>query len=276
METTTPLETPPASPPAGPLEIPEWLSGAEFAEITADESNKNILSFYKTPQDAAKTIVEKEKLLRSGFRLPKKLNDEQIKELSGHIAAINKVPENAEGYKMEIPGEIDKKFDISEKAKMSLRALAKENNFSPAAVQKGYEMIVRLNAEAAAAQTKEFNDNQVERNKETVWQMKQYWGPGEYEGRLDLIEEFAQSRAIDDQEYGDFSEELERTGMKSNALLFKILGDAAKMYSILEKDATVTAGAFTASKGNTVISEETKRAQRFPNTPRSLGGGKPD
>ena len=144
--------------------LPEWMNEPEHAELIADESNKNILSFYKEKNDLPKALVEKEKLLRSAFRLPKKLNDEQITELSGRIAEVNKVPENAEGYELVMPEEIDKSFDLSEKAKMAIRAYAKENKWSPKSLQGVYEMAVRLGSESQDTANQTFAEATKTRN----------------------------------------------------------------------------------------------------------------
>ena len=274
MAETGTVETPPAeTPPVA--ETPEWQNGEDFTELLADESNKNILSFYKTSHEGAKALVEKEKLLRSNFRLPKKLSDEQITELSGRLAEVNKVPKNAEGYTLQRPEEINESFDITEEAKMAFRAYAKERSIAPETLQGFYEKYLQLSSGAQDTKNSEFAEASKTRNTETVKQLKTYWGPVEYEARVDLIEEYAKSRSLDENEYKEFQAELESTGMKNSPILFKMMGDAAKWYSIMEKNSTISLGQFQTAKGNKTISAETKRATMYPKTPKSLGGGAP-
>ena len=266
---TPPVETPPV------VETPEWLNDPEYTELMSDEASKNVLSFYKTKGEAGKALVEKEKLLRSNFRLPKKLNDEQITELSGRMAEVNKVPENAEGYTLQRPEEIDESFDITEEAKMAFRAYAKERSVAPEVLQGFYEKYLQLSSGAQDTANAQFAETSKKRNADTVKQAKQYWGPVEYESRVDLIEEYAKSRAVDENEYKEFQAELESTGMKNSPILFKMMGDAAKWYEIMEKNSTISLGEFQTAKGNKTISAETKRATMYPKTPKSLGGGAP-
>lgn len=264
-------------------QTPEWLGGAEYQELMADEGAKNILSSYQNPQEAAKAIVEKERLLASGLRVPKTLKPEHIELLKPHIARINGVPEKPEEYEMVRPEELDESIDLSELTKMEMRSFAKEAGIGKQAFQGIYERSLHAMARDHAQVESARQETQETARKETAALMQKYWGPQEYQRlngnpetkQVGLIEQFAKSRATDAKEYDDLAAALESSGVRNNPLLFKILGDASRFYEILEGHGTMTQSEFAATAGTKRLSEESKNAQRFPNTPQSMGGGKP-
>lgn len=266
-----------------PVELPEWLQDESYSELLQDETNKHILSRYKDKDEAVKAVVEKEKMVRSGFKIPKKLSDVQIAELKTHIHRINGVPDKPEGYDMVRPEQVDEAFDFSEQTKMELRAFAKENGIGKTTMQGLYELSLRAMKRAADQAEAAAEERQENDRKTTVALMQKYFGPAEYvkiagdadAKKVGLIDQFVKSRAADQNEYDQLAEALEKTGLRNNALLFKVLGDASRFYEIMEGSGRMTAPEFSATAGNRTLSREAKLALQFPNTPRSLGGGAP-
>ena len=267
---------------AEPRAVPDWLQGAEFQELMTDEKSKNILSSYQTPDAAAKAIVEKERLLASGLRVPEKLSDEHIELLKPHIHKILGVPDKPEEYEMLRPEEIPEEIDLSESLKMKIRAFAKENGFPKGSVQGLYELALHSAKEDAATTQRAADEKFEMTRKDTVALMQKYWGPNEFQ-RLNgedgknngLIDSFVKSRAGNEREYTELIDVLGKTGLSNNPLLFKVLGDAARYYDIMEGSATMTQSEYAATAGAKTLSAEAKNAQRFPNTPASMGGGAP-
>ena len=264
-------------------QTPEWLGGAEYQELMADEGAKNILSSYQSPHEAAKAIVEKERLLASGLRVPKSLKPEHIEMLKPHIARINGVPEKPEEYEMVRPEELDESIDLSELTKMEMRAYGITAGIGKQAFQGMYERAVHAMARDHAATESARQETQETARKETAALMQRYWGPQEYQRlngnpetkQVGLIEQFAKSRATDAKEYDDLAAVLDSTGVRNNPLLFKMLGDASRFYEILEGNGTMTQSEFAATAGTKRLSQEAKNARNFPNTPQSMGGGAP-
>ena len=111
--------------------------------------------------------------------------------------------------------------------------------------------------------------------------MQKYFGPVEYlkltgdDTHEGMIDRYAKSRAIDVQEYNDLFTKLEESGIRNNPLLFKLIGDGARFFEILEGQAPGCQPEFAAAKGSHAESEDAKYARLFPNTPASHGGGAP-
>ena len=272
-ETTTGQET--------TTDIPQWLQDPKYGEILKDESARNILRQYKNETEAIKAAAEHKKMLSSGFRIPKKLSAEQTAELRTHMDRVNEVPEKPEGYDMVRPQEIPEGLDLSEQFKMEIRAYAKEQGLGKAAVQGFYEKSLQAMKRAAEnAETVKAEHHETAR-KGAVALMQNYWGPQEYmrvagdpdNKRVGLIDQYMRSRAIDQAEFDDLAGLLEETGLRNHPLLFKVVGDAARFWHILEGQASVTTGQFQQTDGNRKLSNEAKMARMFPNTPKSHGGG---
>ena len=262
-------------------DLPQWLQDPKYTEILKDESAKNIVSRYKEPHEAIKALIEKERWVRSGFKVPKKLSAEQTAELRTHMDRVNEVPEKPEGYDTVRPGEIDESLDLSEQTKMELRAVAKEGGVSKKTFQTFYETALRA-IKRASEQTEAIKLEKHETDRKTsVAVMQKYWGPQEYirvagdeDGeRVGLIDQFFQSRQMDQKEFNDLQKLLDDTGLRNHPLLFKVMGDGARFWHILEGQASVTTGQFQQNDGNRRLSNEAKMARMFPNTPKSHGGG---
>ncbi|MHC4500233.1 MAG: hypothetical protein ACYS21_14100, partial [Planctomycetota bacterium] len=56
-------------------------------------------------------------------------------------------------------------------------------------------------------------------------------------------------------------------------LMWRLLGDAARRWEILEGNATGQSE-FQTNQGKERLNEQQKRARMYPNTPAELGGGK--
>ena len=259
-------------------ELPEWLNEPQYAELLKDESNKNILSFYKQPHELAKAVVEKEKTIRSGFKIPKKLNDQQIAELRPHMDRINEVPEKPEQYDFVKPGEIDEDLDFSEQTKMELRAFLKESGIGKKAAQGLYERSMHWMQAARVAQHKAQDEAFETQRQKTAAMMQSYYGPQEWD-RLSKkdgpIDAYCKSRAIDDDEYKNLDEALESSGLRNHPLLVKLIADAARMAQALEGPSKGVEVSFTKTAGAQKLSAQAQRAKMYPNTPASLGGGAP-
>jgi hypothetical protein len=255
--------------------VPDWLNEPEYKDIIADESSKTILSRYKSRDEAVKAIVEKEKLLGSNFRIPKKLNDTQKSELAKRMAVINEVPENAEGYTLVRPDKIDEDLDFTEQTKMELRAFAKESGIGARTLQGLYEKAMSWSQRAKEQMIIDHKESVEKQRQSVVAIMQKYLGPQEYTQRLPLIDSFMKSRAIDDAEYADFEKQLNASGLRNHPILFKALADAAGWAQIMEGTGKILPGQFQPSKANAKLSREALNAKRYPNTPVSLGGGKP-
>lgn len=273
----------PAGSGTGVVEVPDWLHGEEFGELMADEGSANILKSYKTVDAAAKAIVEKERLLSSGLRIPEgTLSEEHLELLKPHVRRINGVPEKPEEYQMDRPENLPEGMDLSEELKMKIRAYGVEKGLPKGSIQGLYEMSLYAMAKEEQTQASTKAEAQETQKKETAALMQKYWGPNEFlrlkgeEGKtVGLIDQFVKSRAIDDAEYQSLIDELGETGLSNNPLLFKVFGDAARFYSIMEGDGSATQPEYAATTGAQKMSAEAINAQRFPNTPQSLGGGKP-
>lgn len=259
-----------ADPPAvaEPTSLAEGHFLNDYPDLLEDESSKAILSRYDNREDAFKALVEQRKQISSGFKLPDKLSDAERDEVLARGAQLRGVPEGAENYNLVKPEELGE-IDISEEAKMALRIFAKERDIGQETFQGLYEKTLRLiktRADADEAAEIEAFDKEHEA---TATSMQKYWGPDEYAGRLELIKDFAQSRAIDKEDYDRFINRLKETGMGNDPLLMKLVGDGAKMRQLVEGNASVgdkidfEAGA---QKGMKALSQRAKNKRDFPKT----------
>ncbi|MHC4371086.1 MAG: hypothetical protein ACYSW8_26040 [Planctomycetota bacterium] len=272
-----------ADPPVvDPPETPEYLNDPAYEELMGDESNKNILSRYKEPHELAKALVEKEKTIRSGFKMPKKLNDEQLAEVRGYMNTVNGVPEKPEGYDMVRPEEVPEDMDFSEQTKMELRAYAKEKDIGKDVFQGMYELAMQAMKRAGDTQTRDFEESQKTARTTMRTAMNGLWGTlkmnkilGEGD-TVGILDSNVKSFAIDEGEYEALSNALNSSGLRNNRLLVAVLGQAALDAQILRASASPNPTEFQQSEGTKTLSKEAERARRNPNTPVSLGGGKPD
>lgn len=267
---------------ADPPDAPEWLQEPAYEELMADDAAKNYFSRYATKDDAAKAGFEHKKLVSSGFKMPKKLNDEQIAEVRAYMNTVNGVPEKPEGYDMARPEEVSEDMDFSEQTKMELRAYGKERGVGKDTFQGMYELAMQAMKRAGDVQSKDFEESQkvarttMRTAMNGLWgsvKMNKILGEGDTVGQLDAN---VKSFAIDEGEYEALSKVLNDSGLRNNRLLVSVLGQAAQDAQILRASATANPTEFQQSEGTKTLSKEAERAVRNPNTPRSLGGGKPD
>lgn len=70
------------------------------------ETDQNVLSRFKTPDDAYRGLIEAQQTISRPFRLPadmSKLTDEQRTEFRAGMRKVNGVPESADGYEFTMP-----------------------------------------------------------------------------------------------------------------------------------------------------------------------------
>lgn len=258
-----------ADPIAEPTSLAEGHFLNDYPDLLEDETTKAILGRYDTREDAFKALVEQRKQISSGFKLPDELSDSEREQVLARGAKLRGVLEGAENYTLVKPEELGE-TDISEEAKMALRIFAKERSIGQETLQGLYEKTLRLiksRADADEVQRIEDFDNEHDA---TATSMQKYWGPDEYAGRLELIKDFAQSRAIDKEDYDRFINRLKETGMGNDPLLMKLVGDGAKMRQLVEGNASMgdKVGFEASSKlSKEALSQEARNKRDFPKTP---------
>lgn len=265
-ETTTAIAEVPAAEPAA-LAEGHWLN--DHPDLMEDESVKNILGQYDTRDAALQSIVDHKKMVSSGFKLPDKLSDTERDEVLARGAQLRGVPEGAENYNLVKPEELGD-IDISEEAKMALRIFAKERNIGQETFQGLYEKTLRLIKTRFDADEGQRIEDFDKEHEATATSMQKYWGPDEYAGRLELIKDFAQSRAIDKDDYDRFINRLKETGMGNDPLLMKLVGDGAKMRQLVEGNASVGDKLnfeARAQKSSQALSQQARNKRDFPKTP---------
>ena len=258
----------------GEVVVPDWLGEADgIDDLMGDDASKNILIRYDSHAAALKGLVEKEQTIRSGFKMPETLSDEQFEDVQNRVNIRRGVPEKPEEYEMVRPKEIDDDIELSEQFGMELRAFAKASNMGKKEAQGLSELLLhgmqRAKEAASLYQKESFEKSKLA----TETSLKQYFGPAEYEKIAGLQDSFVESRAVDVEELAEFNKVLDSTGLRHNTLLNKLLGDAARMANILEGSGKML-DRFNQT-GNVKQSEAAKRAAMYPKTPQSLGGSAP-
>jgi hypothetical protein len=275
VEETT-EERPPADPPGEPVSDPEWLDTENgIEELMKDESSANILKQYEGRSAALKALVDTKKSLSSGFKMPEELSEDQLNEVSGRVNTARGVPEKAEDYELTRPEEVDESLEVSDFVKSELKTFGKEVNLGKQSLQTLYERIhqwlARASTEAARSQKEVFEKQAAE----TAESMKTYWGPNEYARVAKLMDAYVKTTSLDDKEYDNFEKLLDKTGLRHHPMMWRLLGDAARRWEILEGNATGQSD-FQTRQGKERLSDTQRRQKMYPNTPASLGGGRRD
>lgn len=256
--------------------VPEWLQDEGYKEIMANDAAKNILTRYKTTTDAAKALVEKEQTLRTGFRMPDNLTEEQIGQLRGRIDQINGVPAEAAQYELAHP-EMYGELDLSDSAKTAIQQYAHANKLPPAAAQSLYENMIGLIDAGQKSAQQTILEETASRKTSTEERLKTAWGPSRLEQADKVQPEFlnmvAKEIALTESDVTEFRTAIQNANLLHNPLLSAILGKAALQWQVLEGNAGTLQTVPGAGQGAQAIQEKERRQALYPNTPVELGGG---
>lgn len=265
---------PPADPPADPPgeATPEFLSGHK--EMLKDESARNILTRYKSNEEVYKALVETKQSMATGFRMPDELTDEQKTELVARVKKLREIPDDVDAYDLVRPSELDESVDLSNTMRFELRDFAAKEGLTKGGLQNLYERILYGMQRASTSSARKTKEAFAQQQEKTAEEMKTYWGPSEYERISKIMDDYTKSTALDDKEYESFEKLLDATGVRHHPLMWRLLGDAARRWEILEGNAKGV-DEFQTSQGAQRLKDNQRRQMMYPNTPAYLGGGKP-